>query len=828
MTSSKHATLIDHLPGMAYRCLNDDYWTMLEVSSGATKVTGYQPEDLENNQRVRFADLIHPADRQRVWEEVQRGLNHEGQYDLEYRIIHRDGNIKEVWEHGEGIYEEGKLIELVGFLSCQAPKLQHSNYARMSQQAIVELSSSDALIEGNLFEFAKDVTRKAADILRVDRASVWLLSDDQKQLNLLCLFEKSTNSYSHDEFLLAETMPNYFSAIMSERALDVIDVNTDPRTSECVGHYLPIHAVQSLLDASIRVSGKVAGIISAEQCAYKRHWNADDINFVGELSDQLAQAIANHEHIANAQLLDESRHTKEALLKSENLFDFSPDALIQCDSDGRVIKVNQKSSQVFGYSKSEMLELNIDELVPPEYRPHHGRYRERFQASPSLRAMGDNRPFLHALHKDGSRIPVEISLAAVTTEDRVYPIASIRDVTERKKLEGSLRRAKREAEVASQKKSEFLANMSHEIRTPMNAVLGMAELLKDANLSERDREYLNLLMHSGETLLTVINDILDFAKVSEGKIELEHTPFKLRSFINNLVRPYQLEHSDKLNITARVDSDIPDNLVNDPIRLHQILNNILSNACKFTESGDVHIQADLIELDGNRATVDFQISDSGIGIAQDKINQIFNQFEQADNSTTRLFGGTGLGLAISKQLTELFDGKISVESEPDQGSSFTIRIPLTVNYDVKLHSDNKTERDVFHGMHVLLVEDNSVNVKVAGAMLDRSGVTYDVAENGQEALEQYTTNPTSYDAIFMDCDMPIMDGYEATQKIRAFEDEQQLSPIYICALTAHALTDLIERCFAVGMDKHLAKPIKPKDLELILRFFNEPRDESPG
>lgn len=185
-------------------------------------------------------------------------------------------------------------------------------------------------------------------------------------------------------------------------------------------------------------------------------------------------------------------------------------------------------------------------------------------------------------------------------------------------------------------------------------------------------------------------------------------------------------------------------------------------------------------------------------------------------------------MAISKQLTELFDGKISVESEPDQGSSFTIRIPLTVNYDVKLHSDNKTERDVFHGMHVLLVEDNSVNVKVAGAMLDRSGVTYDVAENGQEALEQYTTNPTSYDAIFMDCDMPIMDGYEATQKIRAFEDEQQLSPIYICALTAHALTDLIERCFAVGMDKHLAKPIKPKDLELILRFFNEPRDESPG
>ncbi|GAA5317354.1 MAG: hypothetical protein AseanaTS_25590 [Candidatus Pelagadaptatus aseana] len=825
MTTS---TLINNLPGMAYLCLNDPDWTMIEVSSGALSLTGYPKESLEHNRDLTYASLIHPDDQKRVWEEVQQGLAQKGSYDLEYRIIDRSGAVKNVWEHGEGIFEKGEMLQLVGFISDQTPTYLRDKYIRRTQDSIVSLSSSTTLIEGKFEAFAREVTYNAAQVLKVDRASVWLINKEENQLQQICLYDRSNDSYSVEDPIDIDTIPNYFTAIMSGRALDVAKVASDPRTNECTGDYLPEHHIKSLLDASIKQSGQIVGIISTEQCQFIRQWQPEEISYVGELSDQLAQALSRRELLAHEQQRQENENIRMALKQSEELFELSPDALLQIDESGQIIRVNQKACELFGYDKQALIQQSIDQLVPEAIRHNHASYRQQYLAGTRQKLMDEERPDLMARHSSGTLIPVEINLASIKSGDRTFPIASVRDVTERKKLERSLRKAKEEAEKASRKKSEFLANMSHEIRTPMNAVLGMASLLKDSKLSAQDSQYLDILSSSGETLLSVINDILDYAKVSEGKVVLDPSPFNIREFVNNITTPYRIEHQGHITITDTIDADIPEQLIGDSARLNQIINNLLSNACKFTQEGEVNLNVVITAKTESRLVVAFNVCDTGIGIPADKIEKIFAQFEQADTSTTRLYGGTGLGLAISRKLANIFGGDITVSSTPGKGSCFTATIPLaSVTTDTQPKSlTPPSELSDLAGMQVMLVEDNSVNIKVASALLNRLGVSCDVAHNGLQAVELYRRSGEKYQAILMDCDMPIMDGFEATRMIRDIEREEQRPHSNICALTAHALSELVEQCFIAGMDDHLAKPINPEELQSKLLSYKHSVPES--
>ena len=372
------------------------------------------------------------------------------------------------------------------------------------------------------------------------------------------------------------------------------------------------------------------------------------------------------------------------------------------------------------------------------------------------------------------------------------------------------------AEQSEKFKQQFLANMSHEIRTPMNSIIGMTNLLINSELQEQQRKYLNIIKKSSENLLVIINDILDLSKIEAGKMEFEKIDFLVSEVVETVFYTVHFKAEEKnLELTYTIDEGLPKALQGDPVRLNQILINLTGNAIKFTEKGSVNIGVKLLNKSGNQVIVEFAVTDTGIGIPEDKLNSIFESFSQASSDTTRKFGGTGLGLTISKQLIELQGGVIYVRSDYGKGTTFSFKMPYEIGsadeIGKKMMSMTDISPDELKGIRILLVEDNQFNQMVAVDTLEElvKGISIEIAENGKKALEKLEAN--DYDVVLMDIQMPEMDGFETTVHIRKNFPSQK-NKIAIIAMTANVTKDEVDKCFEAGMDEYIAKPFVPQDL----------------
>jgi CheY-like chemotaxis protein/nitrogen-specific signal transduction histidine kinase len=407
-----------------------------------------------------------------------------------------------------------------------------------------------------------------------------------------------------------------------------------------------------------------------------------------------------------------------------------------------------------------------------------------------------------------------------------------RDITELKRVEKELIEAKSRAETATiiaedaaKAKQQFLSNMSHEIRTPMNAIIGFTKVTLKTDLTAKQKEYLSAIKESGDTLIVLINDILDLAKVDSGKMTFEKIPFKLASSISAMLHLFETKiQENNLALVKEYDANIPAILLGDSVRLHQIILNLVSNAVKFTSEGKITVRVHLLKEDEEKVTVEFSVSDTGIGIAESKIEHIFENFQQASSGTSRLYGGTGLGLAISKQLVESQGGKISVKSKINEGSTFSFTLdffktkgePVSDTAIVELDTETKD-------IKVLVVEDIMLNQLLMKTLLGDLGFEYDMASNGKIAIEKLLTN--SFDIILMDLQMAEMNGFEATEYIR----NNMNSKIPIIALTADVTTVDLAKCKAVGMNDYITKPVNEELLySKIVELVEKPRTLKDG
>ena len=531
-----------------------------------------------------------------------------------------------------------------------------------------------------------------------------------------------------------------------------------------------------------------------------------------------------YEHIAIRTDITASKETErrleEELLFSRQMMDAIPIPIYYKDVQGRYLGCNHSFAETFSSpEQGGVIGKTVFDLLSLEDAQDIHNHDQALIASPGRQSYE-----LKMVVKGGEQRSFVYHKATLTRPDgSVWGlIGAITDITERYRWEGDLIKARDAAEAANQAKSDFLANMSHEIRTPMNGIIGMTDLVLDSQLDVEQREYLGIVRSSADALLRLINDILDFSKIEAGKLQIENMTFDLQAELVNLIRPLQVSAQQKgLSLRLDMAADVPVHVRSDVGRLRQILINLIGNAVKFTERGDICLEVRVEARSNGIVTLSFGVRDSGIGIPVDKLAHIFEAFSQADASTTRKYGGTGLGLTISSRIVEMLGGTLGVESTVGVGSYFHFSLPLGMasareNDDHLAVTTEKADQTA-PPMTVLLVEDNPVNQLVASGMLQKWGHQVTVAANGAEALLLLETG--RFDVALMDMQMPVMGGIEATQTIRRREAERGLPRQVIVAMTANAMAEDRDACLAAGMDDYLSKPINAKELADKLDCF---------
>lgn len=531
----------------------------------------------------------------------------------------------------------------------------------------------------------------------------------------------------------------------------------------------------------------------------------DDLLKIADVLQEIIEEKTKAEH-----LKEQSEQRLRNILDNLNL------GMVEYDMDGKLTLIQNNFANMFGYSPEQLLGQESDFFQLGEYRST--------QEIKSFSFLLYNNVFEAPMRdRNGNTFWLLCTTTPVFDENGCQNggVMVVFDITKQKKLESDLRHARRAAEAGLEIRKTILSNVSHELRTPVNAIVGMSALLASTNLNVDQKEYIKTLQFSSEGLLVLIDDLLDVSRIESGKVELENISFSVENILRNLSLSLGLKAKEKgLQFDYYYDPQLSEYLFGDPHRINQVLMNLISNAIKFTHLGKITVTAAVIKNEEDYQEVRISVRDTGIGIASDRVNAVFQEFSQEDASTTRRYGGTGLGLTISRKIVDMMGGKLEVRSEKNVGSEFyfTLHLKKSEAPVVRLNQFNPD----LSGVKILLVEDNAVNQYLASTLLRSWSAEVEVCSNGATALQ--VLDDQRFDVILMDLQMPVMDGFETTEVIR--KERVDLTPII--ALTANALRGEQEACLAIGMNDYITKPFHPEQLynritTLIRRSVNERR-----
>lgn len=700
----------------------------------------------------------------------------------------------------------------------------------------VDIDSNEAFDEA-----LNETLRRLGQLFNADRSYLFTFSDDLKWMTNThewCAPGVAPQMHRIQNVPI-DCMPWWFDHMKSMKPVHIQDVDALPEEAAAERAEFKSQEIKSMISLPMSSnSGQLMGFMGFDAVTAKHCWSPTQIDSLQQVADTIGVAI-------------ERRRFHQIILENEQRFNLAIAAtgagLWDWDMAANTVYFSSYWKEMLGYTEDE-----VENDFLGWKRLWHPEDAAKIEAAVEAHLQGKSKKYEieHRLrHKDGTWRWI-LTKGDIIRDAKGNPTRwigtniDINDIKQAQqlvietnlKLERATAQAQemaQRAEAASRAKSEFLANMSHEIRTPMNGVIGMTHLLLDSELTEDQQQKAEVVLKSAESLLGIINDILDFSKIEAGKMTLEAIPFDLVELLSDFTEVMKLRAQAKnLKVECHLDPTVPRRVVGDPGRLRQILTNLVGNAIKFTEQGTVSIRlkpsantlGERRQKDGTDfIALEFEVSDTGIGMDPDKVALLFNRFQQLDTSTTRNFGGSGLGLAIARQLCELMHGTISVQTACGKGSVFKFTVLLgrqEADNQTLAVSEDSTKADLKLPLQgrILLVEDNPVNQMVAEGVLAKLGLRADLATNGFNALEIFKT-AEPYDLILMDVQMPKMDGYQTTRAIRAIEQETGTPAIPIIAMTAHAMLGDREACLDAGMDDYIAKPIHMGQLGKVLRHW---------